>query len=685
MRYGKSRYTTNGTWESSTAGTITLYYMYDNHNSLDKPTDSVKYEETTFTVYQNETVNIPLSYEIVCPDRHTTKHTITSVRAESYPEGLPDGLLFSNGSITGTVTADEGLYRLFMTHNSTSGDVCTEMLSFYVMGGPSELDESVLPADHEHSYSDWTDNGSETHIRTCAECGLSEIEPHSFDEGEILSYATDVKDGQIRYTCSECGAIKLVTIPAGDDFEVLTNESVISADAVTIGQSVTLTGLAAGGVGAYQYAFYYKKASDTKWSVKQDFNINDTAEIRLSQAAVYDICIKVKDENGSVVKKYFTVNAVDKLTNTSTLAANTVAVGSAVTVNASATGGTAPYTYAVYSKKTTDRSWATVQDFSTDAKVQITLDEEASYDICVKVKDISGAVVKTYLTANAIVAEALENTSTISSENVASGDAVTINASAKGGIADYTYAVYYKESTESKWLTNQDYSSAAAVTFAPPKAVSYDLCVKVRDSSGTIAKKYFTVKAVSNTVTNESVLSAETIQLGSGVTVKAAAAGGTGTYTYAVFFKKTAASTWTTKQGFNTNATVEITPTETGSYDLCVKVKDSSGTVVKKYFIVTVTEALANTSTLSAESVSPGSGVIVRASAAGGTAPYSYAVYYKRSADPSWTTKQNFSATSAVAITPDEAGSYDVCVKVKDSTNTIEKSYLTFVVVDATD
>ena len=115
-------------------------------------------------------------------------------------------------------------------------------------------------------------------------------------------------------------------------------------------------------------------------------------------------------------------------------------------------------------------------------------------------------------------------------------------------------------------------------------------------------------------------------------------------------------------------------PAKATTYDICVKVKDSSNTVVKKYFKVDVTQ-LTNTSTLSTTSIKLGDTVQVSCSAKGSTGFYQYAVYYKKTSDTKWTTKQNYSGNYSTSIKPAKATTYDVCVKVKDNLNNEAKKY----------
>ena len=84
------------------------------------------------------------------------------------------------------------------------------------------------------------------------------------------------------------------------------------------------------------------------------------------------------------------------------------------------------------------------------------------------------------------------------------------------------------------------------------------------------------------------MISATSIKKGETVTVKGSAAGGMGSYTYAVFYKKTSESKWTVKQNYDTNDKIIIKPAKNTDYDICIKVQDSRETVSKKYFNITV-------------------------------------------------------------------------------------------------
>ena len=493
---------------------------------------------------------------------------------------------------------------------------------------------------------------------------------HKYTEKIVVP--TTTTQGYTLHTCSVCGdsyknnyTDKLV--------EQLVNNSMLSAETIKLGETITATGKATGGTGEYLYNVLYKQTAQSKWTTVQGYKANSTVIIKPTKATTYDVCVKVKDSNATEVKKYFTVKVTDVLKNNSTLSKTEIALGDTITVNGKATGGSGSYQYNILYKQTAQSKWTTVQSYKANATVTIKPTKATTYDVCVKVKDSDGTEVKEYFTVN-VTNNELKNVSTVSAETINLGESVTVNAKATGSTGFYTYAVYYKKTSDTKWTTAQDFKANNKVAVTPTKATTYDICVKVKDDKGTIDKKYFTVNVTSNELKNISTLSAEKVNIGESVTVNAKATGSTGFYTYAVYYKKTSDTKWTTVQDFKANNKITVNLTKAATYDLCVKVKDDKGTIDKKYFTVNVTD-FANTSSVSATEITLGQTIEVNCSATGSTGFYQYAVYYKKTADTKWTTKQTYSSNNAVTIKPTSAATYDICVKVKDNQDNIVKRY----------
>ena len=280
---------------------------------------------------------------------------------------------------------------------------------------------------------------------------------------------------------------------------VLANTSTLSADSIKVGEKVTVKASATGGKGSYTYAYYSREFSQKNWTTISGYSSTATATFAPQTAGYYQICVKVKDDEGTVAKEYYNVvvNAdqpvAEELKNTSVVEPSQITLGERVNIKASAQGGTAPYTYAVLYKKKTDTKWTTKQNFTQNTTVEFKPENAVEYDVCIKVKDSNGTIVKKFFDVTVSDEEKLTSTSTISATTITKGQTVTVYGVAVGGKSPYTYAVYYKKAADTKWTTKQDFAANDTVTIKPAAATDYDVCIKIKDAEGTVVKQYFKV------------------------------------------------------------------------------------------------------------------------------------------------------------------------------------------------
>lgn len=279
------------------------------------------------------------------------------------------------------------------------------------------------------------------------------------------------------------------------EYAFFSNTSTISANTIIIGNTVTVNAGAVAGKGNYKYAVYYKKNSEKKWTVKQDYSENPTVSIKPAKATDYQICVKVKDSSGKVVKKYFDLSVVAKLSNTSEISADAITKGNTITANCSAKGGKGNYTYAVYYKKAIENKWTLKQDFNKNSDVIIRPASSLEYDICIKVKDEMGTVAKKYFKLNVSEPSSNTNTSTVSASVINLGESVTINCSST--IPDCQYKVSYQSAYGSPgriWKTLQDYSTNTQITFTPYQQETFRIYIVAQSPDGHIAEKLIFLK-----------------------------------------------------------------------------------------------------------------------------------------------------------------------------------------------
>ncbi len=406
--------------------------------------------------------------------------------------------------------------------------------------------------------------------------------------------------------------------------------------------------------------------------------------------------ITVKSNNGKTAKCNVTVTAqqtVSTLKNNSTVSAEAVALNQKVTLTGKASGGTSPYKYAFYYKRSITSAWTTIGTaFGTATTASFTPTSEAIYDVKVVVKDSTDATATWTYSVEAMnlgTGSALKNSSTLSATSVTLGTTVTMTGKASGGTSPYKYAYYYKKSTASSWTkayvtsSGSVYTKYDTMTFKPTATGTYDVRINVKDEygEGSVVSKDFTLKVISNALTNNSTISATSVTAGSTVTMTGKATGGTSPYKYGYYYKKSTDSAWTkayvTSSGsvYTKYDTMTFKPTDAGTYNVKINVKDKygEGTVVSKEFKLTVKPGtLVNNSKMSATTVTAGTTVTLTGKATGGTSPYKYGYYYKKSTDSAWTKAYVTSSGSvytkydSVTFKPTSAGTYNVRINVKD-------------------
>lgn len=474
------------------------------------------------------------------------------------------------------------------------------------------------------------------------------------------------------------------------DSTTFTNNSTISSTSVQSGQSVVLNGKSSGGTGTVTYEYLYKLSTASTWTnISNGYTKSTSAVIIPTTAGTYNAKINTKDGSGSVKTKTFnfTVTASNTtFTNKSTVSASSVLVGEKITFKGAASNGTTPYKYAYYFKKNTGSTWTVAgTEYGTDTSVSIRPSAAVTYDVMINVKDNAGNIKSKYFTVK-VKDSALVNNSTVNSESVLLGQTVKLNGIAAGGTGKYTYALLYKKSSTTSWTAiGTKYSTTSSGSFKPGVATKYDIMINVKDSAGTVRSKTFAVKvsAAGQALTNKSTVSSTAITLGKTITLRGAATGGTGKYTYALLYKKSSSSSWNCIGTKYSSAYLgSFKPGSAVSYDVMINVKDSAGTIKSKSFTIKVINGtLVNNSTISDSKVKKGVTVTLNGSAYGGTGKYTYALLYKKSSASSWNCiGTKYGSASSGSFTPGSAVKYDIMINVKDSAGTIKSKTFTLTV-----
>ena len=257
--------------------------------------------------------------------------------------------------------------------------------------------------------------------------------------------------------------------------------------------------------------------------------------------------------------------------------------------------------------------------------------KEVNYYICVKVKDQDKHIDKKYLTLTAIKAPAVTLTTPAVIEPDKPFD-ITINVN--GDASGYKFAVYIRKQGTDKWTTLGDYSHTVMYTCQPLKEGNYEICIKVKDSEGNISKHYYLI-SVKEAFTNISTVSAKKVNVGGTVQVTCAAKGGNAPYQYSVLYKKSSDTAWAVVQDYSENDKVNIKLSKQATYNILVRAKDNFDNISEETFDVSAVNSL-DVSVDAPSRVAPGETFVIKFKAEGGVAPYTYALFRKKSKDTVW-------------------------------------------------
>ena len=449
----------------------------------------------------------------------------------------------------------------------------------------------------------------------------------------------------------------------------LTNTSTVSS-AITLGNTINITGKATGGTTPYKYSYYYKQASQSTWSTKLENTTTTSTTVKPGTATTYNIKVKVTDAAGKTAEKTYNcvVNSAT-LTNSSTCSSS-IYLGQTINITGKATGGTAPYKYSYYYKQSSSSSWSTKLANTTTTSTTVKPGTATTYNIKVKVTDAAGKTAEKTFNVSVKKPAALVNNSKVASTSIVVGNTINVTAAATGGTGGYKYTYFFKKSNQSAWTQKSVANTATSTTIKPGSTGTYNVMVTITDSAGTTASKTFNVTVKTGTLTNASKVASTTITLGDTIKITGAATGGSGGYKYTYYFKQSASSSWTKKDVANTTTSTTVKPSTATTYNIKVVVTDSAGKTAEKTFNVRVqSAALTNKSSVSATSITLGTTITLKGAATGGSGSYTYSYYFKQASASSWTIKgDQYTTSTSVTLKPSVKTTYNIKIVVRDKT-----------------
>jgi hypothetical protein len=268
-------------------------------------------------------------------------------------------------------------------------------------------------------------------------------------------------------------------------------------------------------------------------------------------------------------------------------------VGVAYSQALSASGGQAPYTWALVSATPNTGSWVHVSSAGVVSGTPTTAETET---VVIRVTDSLGATSTAGLSMTVIPALVINTTSPLPTASV--GSAYNNTMAASGGVGPYTWAITSDTPDTGNWLTC---SSSGVLTGTPTTAETESLTIKVTDSLGFSVSGAFSLQVQSTLPSITTGTPLPSANVGSAYTVSLAGAGGVLPYTWTIADATPDTGSWLS---INTSTGVlSGTPGTAEVESISIKLRDSGGNQVTKVFSLTVQAVSASSTVFHTQSV----------------------------------------------------------------------------------
>lgn len=372
-----------------------------------------------------------------------------------------------------------------------------------------------------------------------------------------------------------------------------------------------------------------------------------------------------------------------ELINNSSLSSYQIVNGQKVTIYGDASNGTGDYVFTYQYRKSGQSQWTTIGQAKTDStSVKFLPHTSTDFDIRVIAEDSNGVTSEKILNMS-VSGGQLENTSSISDDEIIYGNSVDIYFGAVSGWGGVQYEVDVKKPSLGDYIRLKNYTGASSLTYRPWESGTYSLRINAKAASGKIDSKTVSFTVRTQALENYSETDTDYMDFGEDLTFSFSSVGGAGGLSYEVQAIKPSGNDWITLRKNCTASSFVYHPWEAGTYQFRVIASDNSGSVSTRLFSLYVNaEELKNLTYLDNTVVSYGSDLMIRTAATGGTASYRYEMNIKKPSSNEWINLRKYNPCgSEFRYHPWERGTYQLCVNLKDSSGNISTRYFTFEVV----
>jgi hypothetical protein len=357
----------------------------------------------------------------------------------------------------------------------------------------------------------------------------------------------------------------------------------------------------------------------------------------------FSFTVQVTDSNRVTAKAALALTIAAAVTISTPAALLGGSVNSSYSVSLTATAGIAPYTWTV-----TSGTLPAGLGLSSAGAITGVPTTAGTSTFTVKVTDALSATATRQFTI--VIAAGLTITTPATLPTATVGVPYSEMLQAIGGAAPYTWIV-----TTGSLPTGLALSSGGSITGLPTATVTASFTVQVTDSVGVHAQEQMSLTVAPALSITTSTLPGGAV--GGAYSQTLAATGGTPPYSWSIVSGALPGGLSLSKEGV-----ISGTPSATGAFSFTIEVTDSASATATKKLSITVATGLTITTAGTLPNAAPNASYSQTLSAAGGTAPYTWAL--TAGALPAGLT---LSPTGVIAGTPTASGSFNFTATVTDS------------------
>ncbi len=555
--------------------------------------------------------------------------------------GLPAGLsLTPAGVITGTPTAAAVDGTVKVTVTDSAGITATATLSLpvtLVITTAPTLPAATVNTQYSVTFA-----------------AVGGQPPYTWSATGLPSWATlsaagvltgkPVTAGPVNFSVTVTDSLGVSSSPVAFTLQVnppglaITTATPLPNATVGVGYSQTLA--ATGGTPPYKWSI-------TAGSLPAPLTLNPTTGAITgtpTAPVTASFTVTVSDSAGTTpASKAFTLTVVAApVITTATLPSGTVGVAYSQTL--AATGGTAPYSWAV-----TAGGLPGGLSLSTSGVISGTPSAAGTFSFTVTLTDADGVTATKALTLTVISGLTITTPSPLPTGEVNVVYSETLAAS--GGVAPYSWIV-----TAGALPPGLTLLSAGAIIGTPSTAGTYSFTVQASDSSHLTTSAAFTLTIASALIiSTPSTLNGGS--QGASYTQTLAASGGVSPYTWAV-----SGGALPPGLSLSTGGVITGIPTATGTFVVTIKVTDTLAATASRQFTIVIASGLTIATPPVLPPASLGLAYSYALQVSGGTAPFTWSV--TSGAPPAGVTLKPDGTLTGV---PTAAGTFTFTVQVLDS------------------